>query len=143
MLNTKDEGFTWKIDKFSLLDEEVIESGTFTAGGLEWSLSLYPKGDSSSDGESLSLLLNLIDAECVRGGRKICAQFMILVKDQLNNKHYSLADAAWFFSIFDCWCCSNFMPLRDLQCPSRGFLVNDTLIIEFKPDVISNIKKFA
>ncbi|GLU07347.1 hypothetical protein SLE2022_243080 [Rubroshorea leprosula] len=145
MLNTKDEGFTWKIDNFSLLDEveEVIKSTVFTAGGLKWSLSLYPKGDSKSDGESLSLLLDLVDHEAIRGDWKTCARFRILVKDQLNNKHYSRADAAWFDDLFDGWRCTNFMPLRYLQRPSRGFLVNDTLVIEFKLVVMSNVKKFT
>ncbi|GKU86892.1 hypothetical protein SLEP1_g1365 [Rubroshorea leprosula] len=132
MLNTKDEGLTWKIDNFSLLDEleEVIKSTVFTAGGLNWSLSVYTKGDSKSDGETLSLLLDLVDHEAVRGDWKTCAQFHD-------------PNVAWFDDLFDGWRCSNFMPLRDLQRPSRGFLVNDTLAIEFKPVVIPNVKKFT
>ncbi|GKV10560.1 hypothetical protein SLEP1_g21904 [Rubroshorea leprosula] len=88
MLKTEHEGITWKIDDFSVLKEGVIDSRTFIAGGRKWSLSFHPKGDSRAD-ESLSLFLKLNDATFIPPEQKVCGQYTILVKDQVNGKHCS------------------------------------------------------
>ncbi|XP_065871164.1 MATH domain and coiled-coil domain-containing protein At3g58410-like [Euphorbia lathyris] len=117
--------FTWKVDKFSTLDNKLYYSEVFSAGGCKWKLSVNPKGDSEEKDLSLSLYLNLAAAP----RSKVYVEYKLLVKDQLNGIHRERKSSGWFVTG---WGCRNFILLNDLYDVSKGFLVDDTLIVEAK-----------
>ena len=42
-----------------------------------------------------------------------------------------------------CWGHSSFLSLKDLRDASKGFLVNDTLIVQAEVSAISTVKNFS
>ncbi|XP_065848220.1 ubiquitin C-terminal hydrolase 12-like isoform X3 [Euphorbia lathyris] len=79
--------FTWKVDKFSTLDNKRHYSEVFSAGGCQWILSFNHKGQSEEKGRSLSLYLNLAAAYAAAPQSKVHAKYKLLVKDQINGIH--------------------------------------------------------
>ncbi|XP_028055708.1 uncharacterized protein LOC114259872 [Camellia sinensis] len=94
---------TWKIEKFSSLDDKFITSDVFTVESCEWISCLYPKGSSEEKDKHLWFSAT---------------------------SHFAYGD-------------STLLSLTDLHDSSKGFLVNDTLIIECKVIVVSKVKNFA
>ncbi|GLT34839.1 hypothetical protein SLA2020_093320 [Shorea laevis] len=59
----EDKPFSWNIQHFSEQNEEMIESESFMAGGLEWVVQLYPKGNPKTNfAGNLSMYLMLKDS---------------------------------------------------------------------------------
>ncbi|KAI8538137.1 hypothetical protein RHMOL_Rhmol09G0079200 [Rhododendron molle] len=53
------------------------------------------------------------------------------------------ADASWFSTSRRGWIYRKFLSLRDLHDPSRGFLVNDTLIVEGEIKAVAAVTRFS
>ncbi|KAB5526898.1 hypothetical protein DKX38_020745 [Salix brachista] len=101
MLKKPANGFsTWKIQYFSKLDKNSNLYKTFTAGGRSWQIKVYPGGYGEAKGNSLSVYLGLADVRY------------------------------WFTSFSFPYGFHEFMPLGDLHQVSKGYLLNDTLIVE-------------
>ncbi|KAA8545761.1 hypothetical protein F0562_020788 [Nyssa sinensis] len=107
--------YTWKVHNFSALSKEELSSEEFKTGKGKWydfffvflefccsqlksiiyvasrnelrTLTLYPKGTASVEGESLSLFLSIADSATLPLNRKIYAKYKLRIRDQLNNKH--------------------------------------------------------
>ncbi|KAA8545755.1 hypothetical protein F0562_020794 [Nyssa sinensis] len=134
----QDNIYTWKVHNFSLISDGCL-SERFMIGEQIWRLMLFPKGV-LSEGESLSL--HLFTAERPRNW-KLYADFKLRIKDQLRSQDVERQTSLWsttssFFC--DYWA---FMLLSDLNDKSRGFIVNNTLIIEVEILVMSVIKNFT
>lgn len=54
---------------------------------LRRALLVYPKGNSTFEGKSLSIFLTLEDSETLPSGRTMYAEFTLRVRDQLFGKH--------------------------------------------------------
>ncbi|KAJ0092998.1 hypothetical protein Patl1_26544 [Pistacia atlantica] len=74
---------TWKIQKFSTLQNGSCESKTF--GFYKWKILFYPKGCREAKGNSISLFL---DKTCSRipTNTKLLTQFILRVRDRRNFK---------------------------------------------------------
>ncbi|WCJ18796.1 TRAF-like family protein [Euphorbia peplus] len=121
---------TWKIDKFSTLENEKYYSETFSAGGCEWNLKLLPKGD-SSEKDCMALYL-LLHANNATSQSLVYAEFNLSITDQVMGDHHISREAAHWFEKLTGFGYSSFVELKELRNASKGFLVNDTLIIEAK-----------
>ncbi|KAJ4829155.1 ubiquitin carboxyl-terminal hydrolase 13 [Turnera subulata] len=120
--------FTWRIDDFSKIHMRKYYSDVFVAGGYKWRVLIFPKGNNV---ESLSMYLDVADASYLPYGWTRFAQFSLGVVNQLNPKLSVKKDAQHQFNVRESdWGFTPFMPLHELYDPSRGYLVNDTLIIE-------------
>ncbi|XP_059664583.1 MATH domain and coiled-coil domain-containing protein At3g58250-like [Cornus florida] len=119
--------FSWTVDKFSSLNDEVQTSKAFTLGSHQWNLSLYPKGDHRVKGSMLSLFIALQDLKTVQ---KIFVEFRFRLRDQLHGNHVESKGKKWFTASVRTWGYPSFLSLQDVTDDSKGFLVNDTLIIE-------------
>ncbi|XP_059664120.1 uncharacterized protein LOC132309877 [Cornus florida] len=119
--------FSWTVDKFSSLTHHVRYSKEFTFGNRQWKLLLYPKGDSRQNDKKVSLYLALHDLKTVQ---KIYVQYSLRIRDQCHGKHFEFKGKSWFSTAQKSWGCSGFLSLRDVTDESKGFLVNDTLILE-------------
>ncbi|KAG6383078.1 hypothetical protein SASPL_157177 [Salvia splendens] len=91
---------TWKIENFSRITAKRIYSGIFDVGDYKWQILIFPKGN---DIDALSMYLGVTDS----------------AKTQYQ---FSARKIDWGFA--------SFMPLGELYDPSRGYLVNDTCLVE-------------
>ncbi|XP_048430610.1 ubiquitin C-terminal hydrolase 13-like [Pyrus x bretschneideri] len=64
----------WRIEKFSKLKYEWIESKPFNAVGMKWKLVLYPKGRFGGKGNYVALYLALVDPKSLSPGSKILTE---------------------------------------------------------------------
>ncbi|WRX33029.1 Peptidase C19 [Theobroma cacao] len=103
--------FTWKIENFSRLNTKKHYSEVFPVGGFKWRILIFPKGNNV---DHLSMYLDVADSASLPYGWSRYAQFSLAV--------FNARESDWGFT--------SFMPLGELYDPCRGYLVNDTLIVE-------------
>ncbi|XP_027931648.1 ubiquitin carboxyl-terminal hydrolase 13-like isoform X1 [Vigna unguiculata] len=120
--------FTWRIDNFSRLNTKKLYSEIFVVGGYKWRVLIFPKGNNV---EYLSMYLDVADSASLPYGWSRYAQFSLAVVNQIHNKYSVRKDTQHQFNARESdWGFTSFMPLGELYDPSRGYLVNDTLIVE-------------
>ncbi|XP_055960093.1 uncharacterized protein LOC126661589 [Mercurialis annua] len=122
--------YTWTIEKFSQLDSSPKTSQAFTIGGSNWSIVVYPKGDPREKDRSLSIFLKLEDHATFDYGKKLYAEYMLRVRNQLVGQHREWEASCQYGSNTKSWGFSKFMSLVDLNDKLKGFLFNNTLIVE-------------
>ncbi|XP_059652544.1 uncharacterized protein LOC132299756 [Cornus florida] len=137
-----DKFYTWKVDKFSALSEECLRSKEFKFGGRNWELVLYPKGNGISKDVYLSLSLGVAVSEKPALKSNLYAKYKLRIKDQVNGKHDEVEDSSLFCSTGSEWVYRSFTSLSHLYDKSKGFLVNDSLIIEAEFLLLSETKNF-
>ncbi|XP_030968831.1 MATH domain and coiled-coil domain-containing protein At3g58210-like [Quercus lobata] len=131
--------FTWKIERFSTLDEERYHSQEFTVGDSKWKLLVYPKGNSTGKNTALSFFLS--SCNCIRSEQNVFAEFTLRIRDQIKGKHKEISDKHWFST--KGWGFPEFLPLKDINDAAKGFLVNDTLLVEAEIIVMSKVRWFS
>ncbi|KAK7306657.1 hypothetical protein VNO77_44609 [Canavalia gladiata] len=120
--------FTWRIDNFSRLNTKKLYSEIFIVGGYKWRVLIFPKGNNV---DYLSMYLDVADSASLPYGWSRYAQFSLAVANQIHNKYSVRKDTQHQFNARESdWGFTSFMPLGELYDPSRGYLVNDTLIVE-------------
>lgn len=125
--------FTWKIDNFSSLNEEGHYSEIFVVGEYKWRVLIFPRGNKSrgNNCDSLSVYLDVADSTTAPYGWRRNAYFCLAVVDQVDNNHSVKKETKhWFDARVSDFGFTSFMPLDVLQDPARGYLVNDTCVIE-------------
>ncbi|XP_050211200.1 uncharacterized protein LOC126661397 [Mercurialis annua] len=142
--NPANKTYTWTIHKFSELTSLDNESEAFAIGGSNWTITVYPKGDLREIGKSLSINLNLKDHSTFEQGRKLYTEFVFRVKNQLNGKHPEKRGYCMFeSSAAPSWGFSNVMSLNDLNDKTKGFIHNNTLIVEVEIEVMTVLKDLS
>ncbi|XP_057431970.1 ubiquitin C-terminal hydrolase 12-like isoform X2 [Lotus japonicus] len=120
--------FTWRIDNFTRLNTKKLYSEIFVVGGYKWRVLIFPKGNNV---DYLSMYLDVADSASLPYGWSRYAQFSLAVVNQIQNKYTVRKDTQHQFNARESdWGFTSFMPLGELYDPSRGYLVNDTLLIE-------------
>ncbi|XP_021721291.1 ubiquitin carboxyl-terminal hydrolase 13-like isoform X1 [Chenopodium quinoa] len=120
--------FTWTIDNFSRLNTKKHYSDPFVVGGYKWRILIFPKGNNV---DFLSMYLDVADAAALPYGWSRYAAFSLLVVNQAHQKYSVRKETQHQFNARESdWGFTSFMPLSDVYDPSRGYLLNDTLIIE-------------
>ncbi|CAK7325156.1 unnamed protein product [Dovyalis caffra] len=139
--------FTWTIDNFSRLNTKKLYSDVFVVGGYKWRILIFPKGNNV---DHLSMYLDVADSTTLPYGWSRYAQFSLTVINQLHQKYSIRKDVLnmlfrrnmvlggfpdidtqhQFNARESDWGFTSFMPLGELYDPGRGYLVNDTCIVE-------------
>ncbi|XP_042049770.1 ubiquitin C-terminal hydrolase 12-like isoform X4 [Salvia splendens] len=120
--------FTWKIENFSKVNMKKQYSEVFHVGGFKWRILTFPKGNNV---DHLSMYLDVADSSALPYGWSRYAQFSLSVINQIHSKFTIRKDTQHQFNSRESdWGFTSFMPLSDLYDPGRGYLVNDTCIIE-------------
>ncbi|KAK7840581.1 ubiquitin carboxyl-terminal hydrolase 12 [Quercus suber] len=101
-------------------------------------LLVYPKGIHEGANKAISVFLYSVD--CVTPDLKIFAEFKLRIRDQINNKHAEEKTKYWFSAAFSDWGFSQLLLRKDLEDACKGFLVEDTLIVEAEIMVMSTAK---
>ncbi|GAB2276573.1 hypothetical protein Dimus_011292 [Dionaea muscipula] len=119
--------FTWRIENFSRLKTKKHYSDAFTVGGYKWRILIFPKGNNV---DHLSMYLDVADAPSLPYGWTRKAQFSLAVIDQIH-KDSVRKDTQYQFNARESdWGFTTFMALGELYDPARGYLVNDTVVVE-------------
>ncbi|XP_047982846.1 ubiquitin C-terminal hydrolase 13-like isoform X2 [Salvia hispanica] len=120
--------FTWKIDFFSKITTKKLYSGIFDLGDYKWRILIFPKGNNA---DQLSMYLDVADSAGLPYGWTRYAHFSLAIVNQVHSKYSVRKETQHQFSARENdWGFTAFMPLRELHDPSRGYLVNDTCIVE-------------
>ncbi|XP_059653033.1 uncharacterized protein LOC132300102 isoform X2 [Cornus florida] len=133
--------YTWKVEKFSALSEECVCSKEFKIGVRNWKVLLYPRGNGEGKGKWLSLFLKVADSEKLTP--KLYAKYKLRIRDQVNDKHYEWEASVWFCAMNRSFGYGFFMSLSNLNDKSKGFIMNDTVIIEAEISMLSVVKNFT
>ncbi|CAK9152990.1 unnamed protein product [Ilex paraguariensis] len=120
--------FPWTIENFSRMNVKKLYSDSFTVGGYKWRVLIFPKGNNV---DHLSMYLDVADSANLPYGWSRYAQFSLAVVNQIHSKLTIRKDTQHQFHARESdWGFTSFMALGDLYDPSRGYIVNDTVIIE-------------
>ena len=133
---------TWTISNFSSLEVDKWGSkysDTFIIGSHKWELRLYPRGLGKKKGKSLAAFLHLAeDTSKLPKDGKVTVDFWLSVNNQRDRNNRHKGEANYEFNAKDKnqgW--RNFMSLPVFHDAANGFLVNDTVIIEAKIEVLA------
>ncbi|KAM7262159.1 hypothetical protein ACFE04_021236 [Oxalis oulophora] len=120
--------FTWRIDNFTRMSNKKHYSDVFTVGGYKWRVLIFAKGNNV---DHLSMYLDVADSTTLPYGWSRYAQFSLGVLNQTQGKYSVRKDTQHQFNARESdWGFTSFMPLSELYDPTRGYLVNDTVIVE-------------
>ncbi|KAL8147468.1 ubiquitin C-terminal hydrolase 12-like isoform X1 [Apium graveolens] len=120
--------FTWMLENFSRLNTKKQYSDVFVVGGFKWRVLIFPKGNNV---DHLSMYLDVADSATLPYGWSRYAQFSLAVVNQIQPKYTLKKDTQHQFHARESdWGFTSFMSLSELYDPNKGFLVNDTCIIE-------------
>ncbi|KAK6147384.1 hypothetical protein DH2020_018296 [Rehmannia glutinosa] len=121
--------FTWTIENFSRLNVKKLYSDVFTVGGYKWRVLIFPKGNNV---DYLSMYLDVADSATLPYGWNRYAQFSLAIVNQMHNNFLvDLTDTQHQFNQRESdWGFTSFMPLGELYDLNKGYLVNDTCIVE-------------
>ncbi|KAJ4917840.1 TRAF-like family protein [Raphanus sativus] len=136
--NIRDPVLDWRLTNFSIRDQVSYTSDTFSSGGRDWVLKVYPNGVGSATGNSLSLYL--LSASNQKGYVK--AKFRVINQTPSNNVEKQVG--GWPNAQENGWGLDKLIPLADIKNTSTGFLVKDTIKFEVeilafsRADAVSN-----
>lgn len=120
--------FTWTIESFSRLNTKKHYSEIFVVGGYKWRILIFPKGNNV---DYLSMYLDVADSPTLPYGWSRYAAFSLSVVNQAHHKYTIRKETQHQFNARESdWGFTSFMPLSELYDLSRGYLVNDTVVIE-------------
>ncbi|GAB4838990.1 hypothetical protein Ancab_028520 [Ancistrocladus abbreviatus] len=123
--------YTWRIEKFSELPDDEC-SPEFTIKDHTWKLNVNPRGYGSYKGKRLSLFLAFTGRRELTAGSKLYTQYEMRVKNQLNFEDQSVTTACTFEYSDEVKSVGivNLIPISDLHNPSKGFVMDDVIILE-------------
>ncbi|XP_047067623.1 ubiquitin C-terminal hydrolase 12-like isoform X3 [Lolium rigidum] len=120
--------FTWTIENFTRLNGKKHYSDVFVVGGFKWRVLIFPKGNNV---ENLSMYLDVADSGNLPYGWSRYAHFSLAIVNQIHQKFTTRKDTQHQFNARESdWGFTSFMPLSELYDPSRGYIVNDTVVVE-------------
>ncbi|KAG6501589.1 hypothetical protein ZIOFF_041472 [Zingiber officinale] len=120
--------YTWVIKDVSK-SNVVLKSDAFAAGGYNWSISLYPNLATYKD--FLAIFLNMDNSVNLAPKTRVYVEYSFCLLDQRNDKHLKRTVTSLFSSgSTSSWGWREFLSWKDVQDPSRGFLRNETCIVE-------------
>ncbi|CAA7029631.1 unnamed protein product [Microthlaspi erraticum] len=134
MEDQEETSFTFEIDNFS--DKEaVISSPTFSSGGCEWYVDVYPKGSYNVD-DHVSMYLQVANPKSLRLGWKRRADYSVVLLNQSGQELFKINDSSCqlFCAQFSGRGIANAVPLKKLK--EEGFLEKNKLIVKVEVKVV-------
>ncbi|XP_077224195.1 protein RESTRICTED TEV MOVEMENT 3-like [Tasmannia lanceolata] len=147
-------GVRWTIKNFSTLKNSIYCSDIFLVGDCPWYADLllvfqllivskvviYPKGIDKND--HLSIFLNVADGVSLPIGWSRDVKYSLALIDQLHNKSTIKHNSEHKFDARDySWGYPKFVSLLQFCDAAKGFIVNDTSIIEVEVTVRAVVPK--
>ncbi|KAL1558281.1 CSN-associated deubiquitinating enzyme Ubp12, variant 2 [Salvia divinorum] len=120
--------FTWKIENFSRITAKNLYSGIFDVVDYKWRILIFPKGNNI---DALSMYLGVTNSAGLPYGWTRYTYFSLAIVNQVHSKYSVRRETQHQFSAREIdWGFTSFMRLGELYDPSRGYLVNDTCLVE-------------
>ncbi|KFK39374.1 hypothetical protein AALP_AA3G236400 [Arabis alpina] len=142
--NFQNPRFTWTIRGFSTLLKDTYYSDLFSIGGRNWIIQVNPNGRATGEGKALSMYLNLDVNEKFRPYEKIYVRAKLRVLNQRQLSNFERPLDLWYqgpaYGAEYSWGYPEFISLADLRDPSKGFIVNDMLMVQIEIEAISLTK---
>ncbi|CAL0299480.1 unnamed protein product [Lupinus luteus] len=121
------ETFRWTIKNFSNLGKKLY-SESFFIGGHQWQILMFPKGNNV---DYLSIYLVAGDSANLPDGWTRFAKFKLSLINKVNSKMTKTKETEHEFNAKeDDWGFPSFLSLHKILDLSKGFIVDDTCIIE-------------
>ncbi|PLW48129.1 hypothetical protein PCANC_06771 [Puccinia coronata f. sp. avenae] len=126
--------YSWRIPNYTGLPKRVT-SDTFTVGGHEWNILLFPQGNSNRQAsEMVSIYLNYEDSKKQPEGWRVYAQFALAISNPHDGTCYIQSQAQHQFTKHEPdWGFTKFVELRKLSSPAdsrvKPIIENDETII--------------
>ncbi|XP_076929227.1 uncharacterized protein LOC143593496 [Bidens hawaiensis] len=92
--------YTWTINKFSAVTENVLYSDVFKVGKVKWKLLLYPKGNEGAKDTHLSIYLGVHDVASLPNDWKVYAEFKLRVVKSQHTKSYTEKGKLYIFMAY-------------------------------------------
>ncbi|EYU40999.1 hypothetical protein ABFS82_07G096600 [Erythranthe guttata] len=124
----------WKIPNFSKLGH-VWDSEQFSAGGHKWIVRLYPKGYGEASGRHVSVYLYYCCSNTGTPSERVQAHRTICIKNQLHDQHHEFTSTVWYVGSNDNWGWPSFIEIATINDPKKGFIVNDSCLLEVEISV--------
>ncbi|CDY39666.1 BnaA04g13830D [Brassica napus] len=138
-ISSSSDKYTWTIQKFSTLSKDLY-SPVISLGGKKWNILVVPAGSGSGRGKYVSMFLQLSTNQ--RRGYEyiyVRVKFRVINQSKLSNRESELRN--WYGRTYS-WGIVDLISFDDLRDSSKGFLVNDALIVEVQLEAISTTKYF-
>lgn len=119
--------YTWTLRNFSACAGKVL-SEPFEIGGYSWQLLIFPTGNNRTD--ALALYLAVAEDDQSAFNLQRCAHFKLSLLSRVEGGDLVKDTQHTFISGETDWGFTSFVPLAELQDPSRGLLVEDTIRIK-------------
>ncbi|KAH0933372.1 hypothetical protein HID58_010489 [Brassica napus] len=149
----RSDRFTWTIRGFSTLTRYTYSDVISFAGRKWWSyqnvfhmmtrqLGINSSGSGSGSGKAVSLFFHLLANQRTGAYEAVyvLAKFQVLNQLKLGNIQMELEN--WYGITSFGWGFSEFVSFDDLRDSSKGFLVDDTLMVQVELEAISTTKYF-
>ncbi|KAL3620232.1 ubiquitin carboxyl-terminal hydrolase 13 [Castilleja foliolosa] len=116
-------------------DSKILYSNTFQFDEYKWRILIFPKWNNTP---YLSMCLVVADSSYLPHGWSRQAWISLTVFNQVHVKYSIRKESLHQFNAREkVWGCTSFMLLAELYDPSRGYLLNDTCVIQA---VVSEIR---
>ncbi|KAF2546273.1 hypothetical protein F2Q70_00022061, partial [Brassica cretica] len=134
---------SWKLMKFSTLTRDFYISDDFSVGGKNWALKVYPNGNGTGEGNSLSLYVILSENQILKTYEKVYVRAKLRVLDQKQSKHLQKPILSWFDTPGEGFGFEQFVSFTDLQNPAKGFIVDDSLTVQVQFEATSSTNYYS
>ncbi|KAH0927445.1 hypothetical protein HID58_019701 [Brassica napus] len=109
-------------------DEMLVPHSDVVEGPQPMEVLIFPKGNNV---DNLSMYLDVADAANLPYGWSRFSQFGLAIVNQINSSYSIRKESQHQFNSRESdWGFTSFMPLSELYDPTRGYLLNDTVVIE-------------
>ncbi|KAK3138166.1 hypothetical protein QOZ80_5AG0365380 [Eleusine coracana subsp. coracana] len=130
--------YTWTSNNFLDLKQHLVFSPAFKAVGHTWYITVYPRGDCWST-SSLSMYLRMQGSNELTADSGMMIDLTLSILDQEHgNKHLSRQAGRVVFAGTNAWGWNNFIPLKTLKDPSKGYLVGSKCIVKADITIIGS-----
>ncbi|CAA7017211.1 unnamed protein product [Microthlaspi erraticum] len=133
--NPPDNVFTWRVRRFSSLEDKFYYSSEFLVGDRYWRLGFNPKGTGDGRPHALPIFLYAQGFKPNAVATTTWGAVNLRLRHQLGSSHKKAYSAAWYPIRPDYGVgVNNIILVKDLQ---GGYLVNDSIVFEAEMVMVS------
>ena len=123
--------YQWRITNLSQLPDNKVTSKTFIIGDFKWKLLVFPRGNNMSNADFMSVFLDVTDALELPHTWSRGAKFTLRLVNQRNPEQSLVKDTSHNFTRLERdWGFAQFVRLDEVRDPAKGFMVNDSIVLE-------------
>ncbi|KAG2304400.1 hypothetical protein Bca52824_033051 [Brassica carinata] len=100
--------------------------------------TVYPNGNGTGEGNSLSLYVILSENQTLKPYEKVYVRAKLRVLDQKQSKHLQKPILSWFDTPGEGSGFEQFVSFTDLKNPAKGFIVDDSLSVQVQFEATSS-----